>query len=380
MLAGLPSRANDRSLGLDGQGRRRPQLVSRPRARHHLGGRSTRASTAAIRISQPQHPRRRRRAASTATSRAESGRKRRVRPCSTSTATDARRRHHRRRAEARPAELRRPALRRRAREGCAYRSASGVAGPAAHRASRRACKIVSLRVARRQGRRPVERRHARARVHPREGQRRPQAAARPRRQPERRLRVRRRDVRLRPEPALRRGRPAGQSGVVVVVAAGNTGYGDADRRRSGSTKVGLSNTINDPGNAELAITVGSTHRDAPHTYGVSYFSSKGPTGDGRAQARPGRARASASPRAPPGGTADMMQRRRAGAEAHGAALLRRRQRHEHGGAARLGRDRGVPVDPPGVHRPAARRSSGSSSRARRRSAASATSRATAWWT
>jgi len=23
-----------------------------------------------------------------------------------------------------------------------------------------------------------------------------------------------------------------------------------------------------------------THRDAPHTYGVSYFSSKGPTGDG----------------------------------------------------------------------------------------------------
>lgn len=40
-------------------------------------------------------------------------------------------------------------------------------------------------------------------------------------------------------------------------------------------------TINDPGNAELAITVGSTHRDSPYTYGVSYFSSKGPTGDGR---------------------------------------------------------------------------------------------------
>ena len=40
-------------------------------------------------------------------------------------------------------------------------------------------------------------------------------------------------------------------------------------------------TINDPGNAERAITVGSTHRDAPHAYGVSYFSSKGPTGDGR---------------------------------------------------------------------------------------------------
>jgi subtilisin family serine protease len=71
-----------------------------------------------------------------------------------------------------------------------------------------------------------------------------------------------------------------QAGVVVVAAAGNTGYGhvQADARIS---KVGLSNTINDPGNAALAITVGSTHRDSPHTYGVSYFSSKGPTGDGR---------------------------------------------------------------------------------------------------
>ena len=70
------------------------------------------------------------------------------------------------------------------------------------------------------------------------------------------------------------------SGVVVVTAAGNTGYGQvkASERPSGA---GLSNTINDPGNAALAITVGSTHRDMPHTYGVSYFSSKGPTGDGR---------------------------------------------------------------------------------------------------
>jgi subtilisin family serine protease len=71
-----------------------------------------------------------------------------------------------------------------------------------------------------------------------------------------------------------------QSGVVVVAAAGNTGFGTvASTVRP--TKVGLSNTINDPGNAELAITVGATHRDAPYTYGVSYFSSKGPTGDGR---------------------------------------------------------------------------------------------------
>jgi subtilisin family serine protease len=71
-----------------------------------------------------------------------------------------------------------------------------------------------------------------------------------------------------------------RSGVVVVTAAGNTGYGSVGADERG-TKTGLANTINDPGNAALAITVGSTHRDSPHTFGVSYFSSKGPTGDGR---------------------------------------------------------------------------------------------------
>lgn len=71
-----------------------------------------------------------------------------------------------------------------------------------------------------------------------------------------------------------------KSGVVVVVAAGNTGYGSL-QTKEGSTDACLDLTINDPGNAEYAITVGSTHRDMPHVYGVSYFSSKGPTGDGR---------------------------------------------------------------------------------------------------
>lgn len=71
-----------------------------------------------------------------------------------------------------------------------------------------------------------------------------------------------------------------QSGVVVVAAAGNTGYGTvAASARAAS--IGLASSINDPGNAAGAITVGSTHRDSPHTYGISYFSSKGPTGDGR---------------------------------------------------------------------------------------------------
>lgn len=73
-----------------------------------------------------------------------------------------------------------------------------------------------------------------------------------------------------------------RTGVVVVAAAGNTGYGTAhaDARTS---KTGIDVTINDPGNAERAITVGATHRAEPHRYGVSYFSSKGPTGDGRAK-------------------------------------------------------------------------------------------------
>jgi subtilisin family serine protease len=75
-----------------------------------------------------------------------------------------------------------------------------------------------------------------------------------------------------------------RSGVVVVVAAGNTGYGyNNDFFEEDLVAAPLDLTINDPGNADPAITVGSTHRDMPHRYGVSYFSSKGPTGDGRAK-------------------------------------------------------------------------------------------------
>jgi subtilisin family serine protease len=71
-----------------------------------------------------------------------------------------------------------------------------------------------------------------------------------------------------------------KSGVVVVIAAGNSGYGTL-MTKEGQSDASLDLTINDPGNAEYAITVGSTHREEPHRYGVSYFSSKGPTGDGR---------------------------------------------------------------------------------------------------
>lgn len=72
-----------------------------------------------------------------------------------------------------------------------------------------------------------------------------------------------------------------RSGVVVVVAAGNTGYAYVNDAFKGVVASGMDLSINDPGNSALAITVGSTHKDSPHIYGVSYFSSKGPTGDGR---------------------------------------------------------------------------------------------------
>ncbi len=70
------------------------------------------------------------------------------------------------------------------------------------------------------------------------------------------------------------------SGVVVVTAAGNRGF---DRRNQEQAAYGDYRyiSITDPGNAEGVITVGSTHRMLPHNYGVSYFSSRGPTGDGR---------------------------------------------------------------------------------------------------
>jgi subtilisin family serine protease len=72
-----------------------------------------------------------------------------------------------------------------------------------------------------------------------------------------------------------------KSGVVVVAAAGNSGYGVVSTSFTGARAEGIGMSINDPGNAELAITVGSVHRKEPHTFGISYFSSKGPTGDGR---------------------------------------------------------------------------------------------------
>jgi subtilisin family serine protease len=70
------------------------------------------------------------------------------------------------------------------------------------------------------------------------------------------------------------------SGVVVVVSAGNQGASGTVTGESADIAGALS-TITDPGNAARAITVGSSHKDSPHAYGVSFTSSKGPTLDGR---------------------------------------------------------------------------------------------------
>jgi serine protease AprX len=70
------------------------------------------------------------------------------------------------------------------------------------------------------------------------------------------------------------------NGVVVVAAAGNRGY-QSFETHEGAFESYAAFSITDPGNADGVITVGATHRYRPHTYGVSFFSSRGPTGDGR---------------------------------------------------------------------------------------------------
>ena len=74
------------------------------------------------------------------------------------------------------------------------------------------------------------------------------------------------------------------AGVCIVTVAGNRGTVEIqsiiDYEWRGM-EIYLDSSITDPGNADAVITVGATHRNRPHEYGVSFFSSRGPTGDGR---------------------------------------------------------------------------------------------------
>ncbi|RZA31412.1 MAG: peptidase [Lysobacteraceae bacterium] len=72
-----------------------------------------------------------------------------------------------------------------------------------------------------------------------------------------------------------------RQGVVVVLAAGNEGLAWLVQNDGESYPMNMDMTIGDPANLEEAIAVGSVHKGNPHSYGISYFSSRGPTADGR---------------------------------------------------------------------------------------------------
>ena len=73
-----------------------------------------------------------------------------------------------------------------------------------------------------------------------------------------------------------------RDGVLVVVACGNEGRLEV-RTPDGDTEISTPMSIGDPANLEDCIAVGSVHADQPHLYGISSFSSRGPTSDGRAK-------------------------------------------------------------------------------------------------
>lgn len=71
-----------------------------------------------------------------------------------------------------------------------------------------------------------------------------------------------------------------RQGVIVCLAAGNEGWALV-QEQNGLTPTNRDLSIGDPANLEEAIAVGSVHKENPHTFGISYFSSRGPTADGR---------------------------------------------------------------------------------------------------
>ena len=69
------------------------------------------------------------------------------------------------------------------------------------------------------------------------------------------------------------------SGVVVVVSAGN--YGASTTQGDSANTSAVLGSITEPAHAQDCIAVGSTHREAPHAFGITWTSGKGPTLDGR---------------------------------------------------------------------------------------------------
>lgn len=71
-----------------------------------------------------------------------------------------------------------------------------------------------------------------------------------------------------------------RNGVLVCVAGGNEGQ-VAVSTPDGVMDLNSPMSIGDPANLDDCIAVGSVNADQPHLYGVSSFSSRGPTSDGR---------------------------------------------------------------------------------------------------
>jgi pimeloyl-ACP methyl ester carboxylesterase len=81
-------------------------------------------------------------------------------------------------------------------------------------------------------------------------------------------------------PLCRELRRLWQQGVAIVIAAGNEGFAVL-QSEDGPIDANMDISIGDPANLDEAIAVGSVHKSHPHNYGISYFSSRGPTADGR---------------------------------------------------------------------------------------------------
>lgn len=71
-----------------------------------------------------------------------------------------------------------------------------------------------------------------------------------------------------------------RGGVLVVVSSGNEGTMQVSTP-DGEVEINSPMSIGDPANLEECIAVGSVHADKPHLFGISSFSSRGPTADGR---------------------------------------------------------------------------------------------------
>ena len=130
-----------------------------------------------------------------------------------------------------------------------------------------------------------------------------------------------------------------KSGVVVVAAAGNSGYGSILPQFAGRVNsAGIELTINDPGNADLAITVGI---DAPghaaHLWRLVFLVEGA---DRRRPVQAGHRFARREDHFVPVAARDRATER----------TIQRRKRHQHGGASRLGRDRRVSFDTQRVRR------------------------------